>query len=46
MNNKTNVLEDYVYFVDNTKKQNEFFEIIKFLIAIITVLFLFFACFI
>ena len=35
MNNKTNILEDYVNFVDNTKKQNTFFKKIIFLIAII-----------
>ena len=25
MNNKTNLIEEYVNFVDNTKKQNNFF---------------------
>ena len=34
MNIKTISLEKYVNFVDNTKKQNEYFEIILFLIAI------------
>ena len=42
MNIKTNLLEEYVNFVDNTKKQNEYFEIFLFLIAIIMFLFLFF----
>ena len=28
MNVKTNLLEDYVYFVDNTKKQKKSFKII------------------
>ena len=35
MNIKTNLLEDYVNFVDNTKKQNEYFKIIMFLFVII-----------
>ena len=29
MNLKTNLLEDYVNFVDNTKEQNEYFKLIK-----------------
>ena len=35
MNIKTNLLEEYVNFVDNTKKQNKYFKIIMFLIVII-----------
>ena len=42
MNIKTNLLEEYVNFVDITKKQNRYFKIILFLIAIIIFLFLFF----
>ena len=42
MNIKTNLLEEYVNFVDKTKKQNKYFEIFLFLIAIIMFLFLFF----
>ena len=30
MNVKTNLLEKYVNFVDNTKKQNKYFKIISF----------------
>ena len=40
MNIKTNLLEEYVNFVDTTKKQNKYFKI--FLIVIIVFLFLFF----
>ena len=39
---KTNLLDDYVNFVDNTKKQNKYFKIFIFLIAVVTILFLFF----
>ena len=39
MNIKTNLLEEYINFVDNTKKQNEYFEIF-FIIVIIMFLFL------
>ena len=39
MNIKTNLLEEYVNFVDSTKKQNKYFKFINFLIAIITVFF-------
>ena len=39
---KTNLLEEYVNFVNNTKKQNKYFKIIIFLNTIFTVLFLFF----
>ena len=42
MNIKTNLIEEYVNFVDNTKKQNKYFKIILFLIVIIMFLFLFF----
>ena len=28
MNIKTNLLEEYINFVDNTKKQNKYFKII------------------
>ena len=43
MNIKTNLLEEYVRFVDNTRKQNKYFKLILFLIAIIVFLFLCFA---
>ena len=39
MNIKTNLLEEYVNFVDTTKKQNKYFKIIMFLIVIIVFLF-------
>ena len=42
MNLKTNLLEEYVNFVDNTKKQNKYFKLFLFLIVIIMFLFLFF----
>ena len=42
---KTKLLEEYLKFVDNTKKQNKFFKIFLFLIAIIMFLFLFFVLF-
>ena len=45
MNIKTNLLEEYVNFVDNTKKQNKYSKIFLFLIAIIVFLFLCFALF-
>ena len=45
MNNKTNLLGDYVKFVDITKKQNKYFKNFIILIVIIVFLFLFF-CFI
>ena len=45
MNIKTNLLEEYVNFVDNTKKQNKYFKLLLFLIAII-VFFVFMFCFI
>ena len=42
MNINTNLLEDYVNFVDITKKQNRYFKIFIILIVIIMFLFLFF----
>ena len=45
MNIKTNLLEEYVNFVDNTKKQNKYFKLFLFLIAIIVSLILCFALF-
>ena len=42
MDIKTILLEEYVNFVDNTKKQNKYFKLILFLIVIIIFLFLFF----
>ena len=35
MNIKTNLLEDYVNFVDNTKKQNKYLRIIITLFVVI-----------
>ena len=45
MNIKTNLLKDYVNFVDNTRKQNKYFKINIILIGIIMFLFLFFVLF-
>ena len=45
MNIKTNLLEEYINFIDNTKKQNKYFKIILFLIVIIMFLFLCFVFF-
>ena len=42
MNIKTNLLEEYVTFVDNSKKQNKNFKFVIILIVIIMFLFLFF----
>ena len=42
MNIKTKLLEEYINFVDDTKKQNQYFKMILFLIVIIVFLFLFF----
>ena len=42
MNIKTNLLEEYVNFVDNTKKQNKYFKISIILFVIIVFLFLFY----
>ena len=41
MNIKTNLLEEYVNFVDVTKKRNTYFKIIIFLVAIIIAFFSF-----
>ena len=35
MNIKTNLLEEYINFVDNTKKQNKYFKIILILFVVI-----------
>ena len=43
MNNKKNLLEEYVNFVDITNKQNKDFEIIIILFVIFLFLFSFFA---
>ena len=43
MNIKTNLLEEYVNFVDNTKKQNKYFKTI---IILFVVMFDFFVLFI
>ena len=45
MNIKTNLLEEYVNFVDNTKKQNKCFKISIILFVIIMFLFLFIVLF-
>ena len=45
MNIKTNLLEEYVNFVDNTKKQNKYFKIIITLFVVISCLFLVFVLF-
>ena len=45
MDIKTNLLEEYVNFLDDTKKQNKYFRIFLILIVIIMVLFLFFVLF-
>ena len=42
MNIKTNLLEESINFVDNTKKQNKYFKIFLFLFVVIMFLFLFF----
>ena len=41
MNIKTDLLKEYVDFVDNTKKQNRYFKMFMFLIVIIMFLFSF-----
>ena len=41
MNIKTNLLEEYVNFVDNTKKQNKYFKMLINFFVIILCLFLF-----
>ena len=45
MNIKTNLLEEYVNFVDITKKQNRYFKNFIILIVIFIFLFLFFLLF-
>ena len=45
MNIKTKLLEEYINFVDNTKKQNKYFEIFLFSMAIKMFLFLCFVSF-
>ena len=45
MNIKTNLLEEYFNFVDNTKKQNKYFKTFLFVIVIIMCLLLFFVLF-
>ena len=42
MNIKTNLLEEYIEFVANIKKQNKYFRIFLFLMVLIMFLFLFF----
>ena len=39
MNIEANSLEDYVNFVDTTRKLNRYFKLVKYLIAIIITLF-------
>ena len=46
MNIKTNLIEEYVNFVDTTKKQNRYFERISILFVVILSLFLIFLLFI
>ena len=45
MNNKTSLLEDYVNFVDRTKKQNTYFKLNIVLFVITIPLFLLFVLF-
>ena len=45
MNIKTNLLEENVNFVDNTKKQNKYFKILIILFVVNSCLFLFFVLF-
>ena len=45
MNIKTNLIEEYVNFVDNTKKQNKYSKIILILFVAILCLILFFVLF-
>ena len=46
MNIKTKLLEEYVNFVDNTKKQNKYFRLFLFLMVLIIFLFLCYVLFI
>ena len=41
MNIKTNVFEEYVNFVDNTKNQNKYFKIISVLFVVFYICFCF-----
>ena len=45
MNIKTNLIEEYVNFVDSTKKQNKYFKKILILFVVILCLILFFVLF-
>ena len=45
MDNKTCLIEEYVNFVDTTKKHNKYLKIIIFLFVVILCLFLFFVLF-
>ena len=45
MNIETNLLEEYVNFVDNTKKQNKYPKLILIFFVVILCLFLFFCFF-
>ena len=45
MNIKTKLLEEYVNFVDNTRKQKKYFKIIGILTVTVLCLFLFFVLF-
>ena len=45
MNIKTILLEEYVNFVDNTKKRTKYFKIILIVFVVILCLFLFFVLF-
>ena len=45
MNIKINLLEEYVNFVDNTKKQNKYFKVFINLFVVILCLILFFVLF-
>ena len=46
MNIKTKLLEEYVNFVDNTKRQKKYFKIFLFLMVLIIFLFLCYVLFI
>ena len=41
MNIKTNLLDKYIDFLDNTRKQNKYFKVILILFVVILCLFLF-----
>ena len=42
MNNKTNLLEEYVNFVDSTRKQNKYFKLFLFSIVFLFLCFVLF----